>query len=510
MKDKIHILLIEDSDDDALLNIIEIKKGGHNISYERVETEEDLRSALNSNTCDIILADYRMPNFTGLEALSIVKEYELDIPFIIISGTIGEDLAVDAMKAGAHDYILKNNLKRLLPAVERELKEAEIRLERKLLEEKKKKAEEKLKVLSYAVEQNPAMIIITDTEGNIEYTNQKFEDVTGYSVQEIVGKKPSIVKSGMMPDSLYKNMWDTIKSGKVWHNELINKKRTGDLYWVNISISPIIDDAGNISHFVSVAEDITQKKEIEKELIIAKEHAEESDRLKSAFLQNMSHEIRTPMNAIIGFSRLIVSEYNNKEKLEEYSKIITYSCKDLLEIIDTVLDMAKIESKQLHIERDEFNLKTFFDRLTLFFDEYKIQKNKEHIELVLHSQENNSESLVIRTDLVKLKQIFINLISNAIKFTESGKIIGGYKYDENQDLVFFVSDTGIGIPSGKQDIIFNRFEKLNQKDFIEGTGLGLAIVRELLDYLGGTIWVESSPSKGTTFYFNYPLEIIRK
>jgi len=376
---------------------------------------------------------------------------------------------------------------------------------------KRRQAEEKLKVLSHAVEQKPVMILITDTEGNIEYVNPRFEEVTGYTLDEVIGKKPNIVKSGKMPDKLYIDMWNTIKSGNVWHGELINKKKNGDFYWANISTSPITDNEGNIKHFIGIQEDITHKKKIEEELIIAKEHAEESDRLKTAFLQNMSHEIRTPMNAIIGFSGLMISEYNNKEKLEEYSRIINNNCTDLLEIIDGIIDIALIESGQLSINYDECNLKTVFSDLALFFNEYKVRLGKPHLEFTLQSLCGSSD-LVIKTDSAKLKQILINLISNAFKFTHSGKIVGGCKFDEDQNLIFFVSDTGIGIPPDKQGVIFERFIKLDQDEnrFQDGSGLGLAIVKELIDLLGGRIWLESEPSKGSTFYFSYPCQIIRR
>ncbi|MFA6401196.1 MAG: PAS domain S-box protein [Salinivirgaceae bacterium] len=476
MKTALRILIVEDSEDDALLVLRQLKKGDFDIDFERVETAEKMKEALGQKTWDIVLSDFIMPHFNGLEALQLLKETGIDIPFIIISGTIGEETAVEAMKAGAHDYIMKNNLKRLLPAVERELRESNSRAERKLLEQKQKlteealleseeryrliaentadtivvldlnlniiyispsvqnvrgytaqeamsqsldqiltpdsykkvvkvfseqmilessknadpfrsilleleefhkngsiiqveiavstirdkdlnpmrllivsrditkrrQAEEKLQVLSHAVDQSPIMIVITDTNGTIEYVNHKFEEVTGYSALEAIGRNPRILKSGKMQDSIYEDMWDTIKANKIWYGKMVNKTKNGKFYWVYISISPITDKEGTISHYVGLAEDITEKKKTEEELIIAKEHAEESDRLKTAFLQNMSHEIRTPMNAIMGFSELMTLEYNNKNKLDEYSKIINHSCTDLLEIINGILDIAKI------------------------------------------------------------------------------------------------------------------------------------------------------------------------
>jgi PAS domain S-box-containing protein len=502
MKKELRILLVEDSEDDALLLLHHIERNGYTIDYERIETPDRMYDLLKEKKWDLVLSDYVMPHFNGLEALAILQESGIDIPFIIISGTIGEEIAVESMKAGAHDYLMKNNLKRLIPAIERELRESNSRAIRK-------QAEEKLRILSRAVDQSPAMILITNTEGTIEYINPKFTEVTGYSQMDAVGKNPRILKSNKMPDSYYKEMWNTLKAGNTWSNEMINKKKNGDLYWVNISISPIFDVEGTITHYVGLSEDITQKKKTEEELIKAKEHAEESDRLKTAFLHNISHEIRTPMNSIIGFSELLVSNFDNKENLKQFAQIITQRSTDLLEIINSILDIATIESGQLPIRLENCNLRDVFDDLSLFFGEYQQRNNKQSIEFSMKSSPESSD-LVIKTDVVKLKQIFINLITNSFKYTLSGKIEAGYKFEDNYHLLFYVSDTGIGIPKDAQKIIFERFTKLNQGNYSlqDGTGLGLSIVKELTEMLGGSVWFESELGKGSTFFFTISYEMI--
>ena len=247
----------------------------------------------------------------------------------------------------------------------------------------------------------------------------------------------------------------------------------------------------------------------------AKEKAEESDRLKTAFLQNMSHEIRTPMNAIMGFSSLLVDYYNNKPKLEEFSEIINRRCNDLLEIINDILDISRIESGQLPLNIEECNLTELFVELTSFFKEHQKRIGKQQIKLNLQALCDPSENTIL-IDKVKLKQILINLISNAFKFTVTGKIEGGCKIDANRNLVFYVSDTGIGIPPDKHDAIFERFSQLvyAKKQVYGGTGLGLSIVKGLINLLGGKIWLESElenlpagKAGGTTFYFSFPYQI---
>lgn len=242
-------------------------------------------------------------------------------------------------------------------------------------------------------------------------------------------------------------------------------------------------------------------KTINEELLNAKEKAEENDKLKTAFLQNMSHEIRTPMNAIIGFSSLLPKNFGDIKKLEDFSKIIEQRCFDLLDIINDILDISKIESGQSTIQLEECNYNELLSELRLFFRDYRNNSKKNQVELIL--QPPNDESCAIfRTDKLKLKQILINLISNALKFTEIGTIQVACEL-ENNKLKFYVRDTGVGIPKDKFENIFERFSQLNNPSIHNcgGTGLGLAIVKGLVGLLGGKIWLESECNQGTTFFF---------
>lgn len=372
-----------------------------------------------------------------------------------------------------------------------------------------KQAEEQILKLSKVVEQSPVNILITNTNSEIEYVNPAFTQSTGYSLEEVLGKKPNILKSGKTPTEVYVELWKTILSGKVWNGELINRKKNGELFVENANIFPVIDENGKFIFYIAIKEDITKKKIIEQELIDAKEKAEESDNLKSAFLHNLSHEIRTPMNAIAGFSELLELEIDDPDKSKYFSQVIRQRSNDLLDIINELLDIAKIETGQLNFKTEKVDLNRLFHEMYSFFSEHKLQLDKPSIRLVFKYLPNNI-SPIITTDAGKLKQIFINLIHNAFKFTNQGKIEFGFHAASNHSITFFVSDTGMGIPENMKDIVFKRFRKSDDeaKYVQDGLGLGLSIVKGLLDLFEGKIWFESEVDKGTNFYFTIPYQLI--
>ena len=369
----------------------------------------------------------------------------------------------------------------------------------------RKQAEEKISQLSQAVEQSPVTIFITDTIGTIEYVNPKFVETTGYSYEEVIGKNPRILNSGHTPPEEYKNMWRTISSGNEYHGEFHNKKKDGSLYWDSSAISPIINAKGETTHFIAINEDITNRKLAEEELIKAKERAEESDRLKSAFLANMSHEIRTPMNGILGFSELLKEPNLTNDEQKKYVKIIEKSGKRMLNIINDIIDISKIESKQMKVFLSETNINK---KIEYIFNFFKPETTKKGIQLVFKNSLTTKEAL-INTDAEKIYAILTNLVKNAIKFTDKGTIEFGYTLKENSKLPvleFFIKDTGVGIHKDKQRAIFDRFIQadISDKRAFQGAGLGLSISKAYVEMLGGTIWVESEEGKGTTFYFTTP------
>jgi two-component system, sensor histidine kinase len=246
-------------------------------------------------------------------------------------------------------------------------------------------------------------------------------------------------------------------------------------------------------------------RETEKKLIEAKLKAEESDRLKTAFLANMSHEIRTPLTSIVGFAGLLSEMNLNSETKKTFADIIGKSSDGLINIINDILDVAKIEAGQFEIVKEPCNIKELLCSLHASFLEVLKKREKTHIDLILSIPEGSAQQII--TDENRLKQVISNLVGNAIKFTEEGSIQFGYTIKDNE-MEFFVKDTGIGIPKDKFNVIFDRFRKLegNKTQNASGTGLGLSIVKRIIEMLNGNIWVESEINKGSSFIFTLPLE----
>ncbi len=361
----------------------------------------------------------------------------------------------------------------------------------------RKKIEEQIRKLSSAVEQSASSIIITDIEGKIEYVNPKFTELTGYSLNEVKGKKPSILSSGETPKSEYTRLWNLILSGKAWNGEFLNKKKNGELYWESTSISPIKDEAGNITHFIAVKEDITSQKLLSQELVAAKEKAEESDRLKSEFLAQMSHEIRTPLNIILSYSSLLKEEVTDLDS-SRYNSIFTSIAnagKRLLRTIDSILNMSSLQSGNLKINFAKVDVEDIIENLLNEFSNTAEQKG-----LKLSYNSSTKNTFVI-TDEYIASEILQNLIDNAIKYTEKGEIEIKLYHDDLNRLNIDVRDTGIGISQIYLPKLFHPFtqEVGGYSRKYEGNGLGLALVKNYADLINAEIKVHSQKGEGSIF-----------
>ena len=412
----LRLLLIEDSEDDALLLELELRNAGFDLVFARVDTPQELEAALAENSWDAIIADYNLPAFTGLDALRIIQAKGLDLPFILVSGVIGEEKAVEAMKAGAHDYLMKGNFSRLAPALERELRDAEVRRERR----------------------------------------QALEDLQRA------------------------------------HDELENRvgQRTDELSRANEVLRA----------------EIAERERTEQALLQATVAAEAASRAKSQFLANMSHELRTPMTGVLGMLDLALAGDLAAEQ-RDFIETARTSALSLVRILNDILDLTKIEAGKFSIEAKPFSIRN-------------IVKNTFNILLPVTMSKGLDFDFIIADDVpdtlvgdqTRLSQVLTNLAGNAVKFTEKGRVeirvaTGGSAPVGTRDITFTVSDTGIGIPDDKKDLLFRVFSQVDESHTRSygGIGLGLAICKEIVARLGGTITFSSEAGQGSTFSFTLPL-----
>lgn len=365
----------------------------------------------------------------------------------------------------------------------------------------KKAAQRQVRLLGRAVEQNSESVIITDAAGNIEYVNPAFTQSTGYAAEDVAGRNPRVLKSGEQSEAFYKRMWETILSGETWRGEMHNKRKNGELFWENVAISPILDENGAIAHFIAIKQDITERKKLIESLVRAKEKAEESDRLKTAFLQNVSHEIRTPMNGILGFLHLLGQPALDDDERSEYIRIVNQSGQRLLSTINDIIEASRIEAGKTTVQMDDVDVE---QTMAFHFAFFRPRVEEKGLFLTL-SEHLRGEEALLRTDKHKLDSILNVLLGNALKFTCSGGVEFGNRL-EGSELLFFVKDSGEGIPEDRLEAVFDSFVQadLGVARSHEGAGLGLTIAKANVEALGGKIDVRSEVGRGSTFTFSIP------
>ncbi len=842
MDSTIRILLLEDSDDDAELLHRELRKAGLDVEIRRVETESAYREQLREFSPRVVLADLALPRYDGRLALRLLREESPETPFIFVSGSRGEELAIEALKQGATDYVLKHRLERLAPAVLRALNESserdrrveaesqlQLRLryenatskclqilaagepdletltrvlrslretaqasrvylfrhdrgdgqgpggtdvptmnqvaevvaagiepqidnpemqglpyekaaptllakllarepyggtvsdlpdpERDLLEAQdilsalalpifcdgelwgfigfddclrqrrwaaedvnvlqvvadmigiamhRKRSVDELRLQAAVMNAAANAIVITDPQGHIRWVNPAWTRLTGYAAEESVGRNMRILKSGVHDDSFYRELWETIRRGRVWESEMVNRRKDGSFYSEHATITPVKDGWGAITHYVAIKEDISKRKQMEQKLaalntdlerrieertarlseserfnratldalsahvavvdpegtIVAvnqawrrfaeengadshtvseganyltvcdqaaaagnlsaaraaealrrlirgdREHwdleypchgpaarrwfycrairflfegeprvlvahenvtpmkeseealreakaaAEKASNAKSEFLAAMSHELRTPLNGILGMNELLLSGDLN-EKQRQFVELSSTSGRLLLQLINDILDLSKIEAGKLELELRPTDIEVLVYRVVDILNPTATRKG-----LKLSCNVNLDACVTAMCDGNRLQQVLVNLISNAIKFTRDGEItVHVDRFDQGDQhgesaavsarLRFRVTDTGIGIPSDRQNRLFLRFSQVDSSTTREfgGTGLGLSICREIVELMRGRIGVESRVGEGSTFWFEFPAEV---
>ncbi len=625
MERKLKILIIEDLASDVILLKHEIRRSGIDFTDQVVETREDFLESLRSFSPDIILSDYSLPRFDGMKALRIRNEKAPDLPFILVTGSTNEEIAVECMKAGANDYLIKDKLNRIGYAINTALASARQVEKRKETEKALKESENKYRTIFeniqdvfYQVDQNgiireisPSIfrysgytreeligkpveevyLDISDRDKLMEVIREKGEaadydiqlktkdgkirwaslnihaqfdnqgipigiegslrDITSrkqieVSLAESEEKFRTLAESSPYAIMIYQNdYWvytnpagieiceytaDELYRMKFWeivskeYQEMIiqngRRRQQGDARkstyefkirvksgrekWVFLSGS-VFPYKGKPAGIISVV-DISDRKQMEMKLEASRDQALESERLKSSFLANMSHEIRTPMNAILGFTELLGQPDSPRGEQLRFIEIIRNSGKRLMHILDDIIDLSKLESRQLKILQSPCNIPLLLETTVDSFINSGFLKKKPGVILLLDIPDPDSVRET-ETDNIRLQQVLDNLITNAIKYTNQGKITLSckrQKMDGKELFEFSVKDTGKGIPLEKQSIIFTRFRQVEENEYREGAGLGLSISKALVELMGGEIRVNSEPGKGSVFSFTIP------
>lgn len=546
MNPPLRILFLEDSPVDAELEERQLRKGGLRFQAQRATTREEFEKALEEFRPDVVLADYALPEYDGLSALRCVLERRHAVPFIFVSGTIGEEFAVEGLKKGATDYILKGQPARLCPAVERALQEAAERRERDRAQDALRESEKRFRRLIESVTDYIYTVQVRNGAAVSTVHGPSCVTVTGYESNEYDADPYLWYRMVHASDRERVKAWiDRLLAGEstAAMEHRIHRK-DGAVRWVRHSLVPKYDETGSLCAYDGLIADVTERKTAEeavkryseeleekvrertaeveesrRELESAKVRAETASKSKSDFLANMSHELRTPLNSILGFSDVLLDELFGplNAKQREYVRDINESGQHLLSLINDILDLSKVESGRQELDLAEFAVNTLLGAAMAMFKE---KSAKNGVALSLDAQE--TDGLVIEADARKFKQVMFNLLSNAVKFTPAGgsvrvrarRIERPAETDAphaGPGVEIAVEDTGIGIKPGDLDKLFKPFSQIDSSytRSHEGTGLGLALAHRLVALHGGRLRVESEFGKGSVFIVSLPLHPAR-
>jgi PAS domain S-box-containing protein len=498
------ILFAEDVPEDMELAELELRKAGIEFDSIRVDNRKDFIENLINFKPDVVISDYSMPSFTGMDALKIVLEYSPYTPVIIHTGSINEETAVKCMKSGAFDYILKEKILRLPFAIKEAYDKSRILKQNREAQNALKLSEERYKRLFNSITQG---VFYVHGDGRISMINPSAMNIYGLSDEHISIEDFLAEWQFFYDDGTTVDLWkyasrNSYDSSKPVDHIVIQAthKESGAQKFLSINIIPELDNENEQFRALVVTEDITYRKMFERDLIQAKTHAEESDKLKTSFLANLSHEVRTPMNAILGFSQLL----SDLDKADEDEKFFIHTIQEnsvkLLGIITDIIEISKIETEEITISRNEFDLESLQHNIN---DYYKNSAEAKGLNLLTIGFDNN---IILYSDEQKIVKVISCLIDNAIKFTEEG-VIRVTCMMKPDAIEVHVVDTGVGIPPQNEKIIFERFrqgdEGYNRKH--GGTGLGLSISKAYVEALGGHLFYKPA-GKGSDFGFYIPLK----
>ncbi|MBZ5726390.1 MAG: response regulator [Acidobacteriia bacterium] len=500
MGEALRVLQIEDSESDAALIVRLLVKAQYEVHAGRVEDAEGLRAALAREVWDVIIADYHLPHFDAPAALRILRETGQDIPFLVVSGNLGEDLAVAMMKAGAHDYLMKGNLARLAPAVGREIREAGERRKRRRAEEAQRIGEERLAaIIGSAMD---AIITVDETQRVVLF-NAAAEKIFRCAAAEAIGQP----LDAFIPERLVEihrqhvqTFGTTGETARSMHSPgtLYGRRVNGEEFPLEATISHA--SPGGRKLYTVILRDITRRKQGEETARLYAQ-ARELDRLKTEFFANISHELRTPLTLILGPVRKRIAAEGMSGEESRDLKLIEHNARLLLRHVNDLLDMSKIDAGRMEADYARVDLARM---VRLVASNFESLAKERQVACVL----DTPGSLPAEVDPAKIERVLSNLLSNAFKFTPAGGQVRIAVRGVGERALIEVEDTGPGIPPNLREAIFERFRQLVSRADRQygGTGLGLAIAKQFVTLHGGTISVEEPPShSGSLFRVELPL-----
>lgn len=491
------VLFLEDSLHDMELFSEMLSQSGYVLDLIHVDNEKEYIKNLNNHQFDIILSDFSLVGFDAFGALEISKQICPDTPFICVSGSIGEETAIELLKLGAVDYVFKDRPDRLPYAIKRALDEAKTKMAHQKAAEELRESEEKFRNIFQL--HSAINLLINPDDGSIVDANNAASEFYGWTLDEL--KAMTIFHINTLDSDLLRTEMHHVLNTNKNQFEFSHRKADGSHVDVEVYSSKITIKGNPFLY--SMIHDISEKKKILKDLVAAKEKAEESDRLKTAFINNISHEIRTPLNSILGFGQyLSEADLPQNERVEMYDHLQKSSTR-LMNTVDDYVDIALIVTSTMKVNKKEFLVQPFFDELIA--DTFHLF-NHLRVEYIVDTPIQNA-NLTLLSDKELIRKILLKLLDNAIKFTSRGSITCGYKVLDEY-IEFFVKDTGKGIAQEKIDMIFKMFsqEESSMTRGYEGSGLGLTISKGLLNLLGGEIQVSSVKGIGSHFSFRIPFK----
>lgn len=511
MEDEVRVLVIDDDDVDRLTLSRALKKSDINHVLTECARAEDAFDLLKSNRYDCIFLDYLLPGTDGLMLLRKFRQEGIKTPVIIVTSQGNEKVAVEMMKSGASDYIVKDhinptNIKRIIQTVtilreiERQQEIAESAL--KISEARLAEAQKIARMGNWEFTPNFDEVYWSEEMYRIFELDLTFDPKTRHHLSFFHPDDWKVIKEGL----------EKTLQGAVFNNDLQIERPDGKYKYVNVQAYYHVNVQTGKGKYIGTIQDIDRRKQVEHELVEAKKLAEESGKIKEQFLANMSHEIRTPLNAIIGFSNLLLTSQSNFNDTDRNSiKAIHSASEHLLAIINDILDVSKIESGKLVFEHMDFSLPELVNGV---FDLFKLKSDQKSIDLICKIEED--VPIHLSGDPVRLNQVLVNLISNSLKFTDKGYVKLYISIDlQSEDEVsiqFTVEDSGIGIPANKLESIFESFTQASNDTtrVYGGTGLGLTIVKNLVELQRGEISVNSKLKEGTIFRVKLPFKRLKK